>query len=151
MFWTSHFRTYIFSLIFSAQHFDTLPLPKRRRIVREPAVSGSDSEETPEIQASKANEKNKQQMSRGKAKKKTLSEGKSVHFNGDVIDEEDMDEENLMGLTERRATPKTNYDETSAHCPLPGCDSKGNFSKPYLIVICLMLQKLFSCLAITKD
>ncbi|RUS81606.1 hypothetical protein EGW08_010619 [Elysia chlorotica] len=115
----------------STQHLDTLPPPKRKRIVREPAVSGSDSEETPEAQGSKANEKNKQQSNRGKAKnsaKKTQSEGKTVHFNGDVVDEEDMDEENLLGLTERRATPKTNYDETSAHCPLPGCDSKGHLS-----------------------
>ena len=121
---------FCFVLSFTAQQWDTLPLPKRRRIVREPAVSGSDSEEMPEIQGSKVNDKSKQQSNRGKAKnstKKTASEVKSVHFNGDVNDEDDLDEENLMGLTERRATPKTNYDETTAHCPLPGCDSKGTF------------------------
>ena len=26
---------------------------------------------------------------------------------------------------ERRAVPKTDYNETCAHCPLPGCNSKG--------------------------
>lgn len=113
------------------QPWDALPLPKRRRIVREPAASGSDSEDIPEVQGSKVGDKNKQQSNRGKAKssaKKSITETKSVHFNGDIIDEDDVDEENLMGLTERRATPKTNYDETSAHCPLPGCDSKGHLS-----------------------
>ena len=33
----------------------------------------------------------------------------------------------LWGMTEKRATPITNYDETSSRCPLPGCDSKGSF------------------------
>ncbi|XP_076472732.1 histone acetyltransferase KAT7-like [Babylonia areolata] len=31
-------------------------------------------------------------------------------------------------FSERRAVPKTDYNETTAHCPLPGCDSKGHLS-----------------------
>ncbi|XP_041370165.1 histone acetyltransferase KAT7-like isoform X2 [Gigantopelta aegis] len=34
----------------------------------------------------------------------------------------------LWGMTEKRATPITNYDETSSRCPLPGCDSKGHLN-----------------------
>ncbi|GFN82447.1 protein bccip homolog, partial [Plakobranchus ocellatus] len=112
----------------NGQQLDILPSPKRRRIIKEPVVSGSDSEETAENQGNKGSDKTKH-LSRGKAKhstKKPSADAKSVQFNGEV--EEDLDEENLMGLTERRATPKTNYDETSAHCPLPGCDSKGHLS-----------------------
>lgn len=30
--------------------------------------------------------------------------------------------------SEKRSLPKTDYNETTAHCPLPGCDSKGHLS-----------------------
>lgn len=107
---------------------DSPPI-KRRRVVKESSQSGSDSEELqskPEAKVKtvlrgKAKSNGKKPQTRTKLPV-TVSNG---HCNGDVDSE---DGNSLMGFTERRATPKTNYDETSAHCPLPGCDSKGHLS-----------------------
>uniref|UniRef100_A0A0B7APH3 Histone acetyltransferase n=1 Tax=Arion vulgaris TaxID=1028688 RepID=A0A0B7APH3_9EUPU len=107
------------------------PPTKRRRVVRESIQSGSDSDELLES-AGKLDVKSRSTLV-GKTKhsgKKSATKAKvqpvlNGDFNGDIDSEEGN---SLMGFTERRATPKTNYDETSAHCPLPGCDSKGHLS-----------------------
>ncbi|MEM6964908.1 MAG: hypothetical protein AAF573_09095, partial [Bacteroidota bacterium] len=63
-------------------------------------------------------------------KKVPVGKSKSQSTVNGVCDDEDLDSEDTQSVNsnaDRRPTPKTNYDETSAHCPLPGCDSKGKF------------------------
>ncbi|XP_059176526.1 histone acetyltransferase KAT7-like isoform X2 [Physella acuta] len=108
------------------------PPTKRRRVIKESSQSESDSEEIADVLGK--SETRGKSTQRGKAAKnsgkKSTSKAKlsfvvNDDCNGDIDSE---DGNSLMGFTERRATPKTNYDETSAHCPLPGCDSKGHLS-----------------------
>lgn len=111
----------------STEHRESPPV-KRRKVARDSNQSGSDSEELLE-HIGRHDAKGKSTLG-GKVKhngKRSATKAKSTllmngNFNGDADSEEGN---SLMGFTERRATPKTNYDETSAHCPLPGCDSKG--------------------------
>lgn len=111
------------------------PPTKRRRVIKESSQSESDSEEIADV-LGKSETRGKSSQ-RGKAKnsgKKSTSKAKLTFAvnddcNGDIDSE---DGNSLMGFTERRATPKTNYDETSAHCPLPGCDSKGDGLLTYI-------------------
>lgn len=43
---------------------------------------------------------------------------------------ESSSEDGLMSMwTEKRATPNMDYNESNAKCPLPGCDSKGKWSR----------------------
>lgn len=119
----SHF---VFSTA-STEHRESPPI-KRRKVVVESNQSGSDTDEHSEP-ATKPDTKSKSVHSTKtkQSVKKTTTKTKiqlvnNDDFNGDADSEEGN---SLMGFTERRATPKTNYDETSAHCPLPGCDSKG--------------------------
>ncbi|KAI8737857.1 histone acetyltransferase KAT7 isoform X1 [Biomphalaria glabrata] len=88
---------------------------KKRKLTKD--TSDSDNEETTE--------------NKTEAKGKAVPRAKKTAKTAVAVCSEDVDSEDgnsLLGLTERRATPKTNYDETSAHCPLPGCDSKGHLS-----------------------
>lgn len=77
-------------------------------------VSGSDSES--EHHSSRSPPEKKRKGSQGKQSYEAIQNGDS--------DVGKTDYKNWSYL-EKRPTPKTDYNETSAHCPLPGCDSKG--------------------------
>ena len=103
--------------------------PKRRRVCPEPSHPESDSEDATDAGASKTSLKGKN-SSKGKSKtpgkKTTASKSKpKVATNGECQEDNDSEDSQIIGYAERRIIPKTNYDETSSHCPLPGCDSKG--------------------------
>ncbi|BFY97606.1 hypothetical protein BsWGS_00648 [Bradybaena similaris] len=114
----------------STEHRESPPI-KRRKVVVESNQSGSDTDEHSEP-PTKSDTKSKSVHStktKQSVKKTTTKTKIQLVNNGDFNGDADSEEGNsLMGFTERRATPKTNYDETSAHCPLPGCDSKGHLS-----------------------
>ncbi|PVD30364.1 hypothetical protein C0Q70_09628 [Pomacea canaliculata] len=80
-------------------------------------VSGSDSES--EHHSSRSPPEKKRKGSQGKQSYEAIQNGDS--------DVGKTDYKNWSYL-EKRPTPKTDYNETSAHCPLPGCDSKGHLS-----------------------
>ncbi|XP_046358489.1 histone acetyltransferase KAT7-like isoform X1 [Haliotis cracherodii] len=91
------------------------PAFKRKR---EPRVSGSESE--PDQSGKGPPEK----RSRGKHPR-VLTDHSHTNNKKDCDIPSDFP---LWAVTEKRATPQTNYDETSSRCPLPGCDSKGHLS-----------------------
>jgi len=115
--------------------------PKRRKVkdkeVKEvPPRVESDSEDASEVSASKttpASASKGKNSSKGKAKtpakKGATAKSKPQSIsNGECHDGNESEDSQIIGFAERRIIPKTNYDETSAHCPLPGCDSKGHLS-----------------------
>jgi len=118
------------------------PPAKKRKVTQESSQAETDTPEDNSAEATAAKEGAKGKSSyKGKAKpttsgttssgKKgaTKSKSQAPASNGECAEDGDSDD-NPAALTyaERRIIPKTNYDETSAHCPLPGCDSKGHLS-----------------------
>ncbi|KAK6185283.1 hypothetical protein SNE40_007551 [Patella caerulea] len=105
--------------------------PKRRH---EP-VSHSDSDtdhstkEVPEKQAKKERVTPKKRANTRASDRENLVQAAS---NNIITTNTQNDDDNIdhldWALNEKRSIPQTNYDESSARCPLPGCDSKGHLS-----------------------
>lgn len=96
--------------MFTVNHIHYLTHRKRKDL----PASGSDSETD---QASKSPPEKKK---KGKSGKLTTD----IFQNGDS-DAGKTDFKVWSFAAEKRPVPKTDYNETSAHCPLPGCDSRG--------------------------
>ncbi|XP_050396686.1 histone acetyltransferase KAT7 [Patella vulgata] len=105
--------------------------PKRRH---EP-VSHSDSDtdhstkEVPEKQTKKERVTPKKRANTRASDRENLVQAAS---NNIITTNTQNDDDNIdhldWALNEKRSIPQTNYDESSARCPLPGCDSKGHLS-----------------------
>lgn len=89
------------------------PPPYTPRKRREPPASGSDSEGD---RLSKSPPEKKRKGKHGKQASVPVQNGDSNVGKTDF---------KAWSFSEKRALPKTDYNETTAHCPLPGCDSKG--------------------------
>ncbi|KAL8570423.1 Histone acetyltransferase kat7 [Nucella lapillus] len=95
-----------------------VPLPATPRKRKEPPASGSDSE-------------GEQSLKSPPEKKKKGKLGKPAPLleqNGGDGEEVDRADPKDWTFSEKRALPKADYNESTAHCPLPGCDSKGHLS-----------------------
>lgn len=86
--------------------------PRKRK---EPPASGSDSDGD---RVSKSPPEKKRKGKHGKHASAPVQNGDSDVGKTDF---------KAWAFSEKRCLPKTDYNETTAHCPLPGCDSKGQF------------------------
>ncbi|XP_076461171.1 histone acetyltransferase KAT7-like [Babylonia areolata] len=93
-----------------------IPLPAVVRKRKEPPASGSDSDG--EHSSKSPPEKKK----KGKMGKPAVVPA-AQNGEGEVGKADSKD-----WFAEKRALPKADYNESTAHCPLPGCDSKGHLS-----------------------
>lgn len=94
--------------------------PRKRK---EPPGSGSDSE--PE-RSSRSPPEKKRKGKLGKQAPEPVQNGDSDVGRTDF---------KAWSYSERRPIPKADYNETTAHCPLPGCDSRGEEeSKNYVCI-----------------
>ena len=85
-----------------------LSAPRKRK---DPPASGSDSE----------GDHSSKSPPEKKKKSKHTKQGSSAVQNGDS----DVGSTDFREWSEKRSLPKADYNETTPHCPLPGCDSKG--------------------------
>lgn len=106
------------------QHRST---PRKRK---EPPASGSDSE------ADRSSRSPPEKKRRGKPEKAT-----PPAVNGGV-DVGKTDYKTWAVGPEKRSVPKADYNETTAHCPLPGCDSRGWFSRCMVRISCCIFIAL---------
>lgn len=90
------------------------PATPRKR--KEPPASGSDSEAE---HSSRSPPEKKRRGKHGKQISEPVQNGDSNVGKTDF---------KAWSYSERRPMPKTDYNETTAHCPLPGCDSRGHLS-----------------------
>ena len=80
---------------------------------KEPPPSGSDSDVNRHTKSSPAKRR------RGKNSRHSVNHVQNG--DGDIA----KSEFNVWQFGEKRSIPKADYNETTPHCPLPGCDSKG--------------------------